>query len=916
MAGTPGRPRRTGDVMGSGGVLATKLFLPRLPTGFVPRQRLVGRLEKGVGGGLSLVSAPAGYGKTVLLAHWCRQMSRPVVWLSLDVADDDPVRFWRHIVAGFTEIRPEMARHVEPLLGSPEPATSDRLVAAMVNVLADLRGDVLLVLDDFHLVKSEIVHTSVRLLLDSAPPGLHVVLAGRTESPFPLGRWRASGQLVELRAADLRFTADESKAMLRQAFGPGQLLPDDAAITVAARAEGWAAGLQLAALSLQGSPDAADAVNSFSGSHRYVVDYLTEEVLERQPASVREFLLETSILDRLSGSLCDAVTGRSDSQAMLESIEQANLFLVPMDDVRGWWRYHHLFAGTLRARVTREQPDRTRYLHREAAAWHESRKQVDDAVGHALAAGDATWAASLIERYFDEFFLGREGATVQRWIGALPTEVAASRARLHLARAALNVVSGRVEDIERSLDAAERTRGQADEDVFEPSVGRSASRLANLDAGLALGRAYTAHLRGDGEATIRYASRAIARLRPDEWMLHGLAQVNLAFAAWIRGEVGEAERAMASNVAHWRAVGQRDLVVYMSSYLGRIQCARGRLDAASSTYRHPLEASSLPAWEDPPAAGVSYVGMAELSYQRGDLDTAMDHLARALPLCRMFVYAQSLAAGLVTLAWIRQARGDAAGAREAMDEAVEFTDPAVTDLFNPVPAQRARLLLAQGDLRAAAEWVASRGIRADDEPRYVYEAGYLVLARILIADDEPGRALELLNRLWADAATQDRTGSVIEIQALKALALAATGNEAAAVDTLGDTVELAWPQGFVRVFADEGAPMAMLLDRLSADRPHRQSNKVPASYRRRLIHAFGVSADRPVTGSGPADRLSPRELEVLRLLASGKPNQAIAEDLFVTLNTVKKHVTHILRKLGAGNRTEATVRARDIGLLP
>jgi LuxR family maltose regulon positive regulatory protein len=904
--GTPGQ--------GAGGVLSTKLFIPRPPHGFVSRPRLLSQLDHARSRGLGLVSAPAGFGKTALLADWCRRVTTPVVWLSLDPGDNDPARFWRHVAAGFAEVRPDVARRVAPMLGSPDPMSFDGLVAALVNLLAADPRDVLLVLDDYHVIEAGSVHDGVQLLLDHAPPGMDAVLACRADPPLPLARWRASGRLAEVRAADLRLTTEESVAMLREAVGPGQRLSEGAALAMVARTEGWAAGLQLVALSLRDSPDVTELVESFSGSHRYVSDYLAEEVLERQAAPVRDFLLESCVLDRLSGPVCDAITGRVDSQQMLESIERANLFLVPMDDTRGWWRYHHLFADALRARLEQERPERARELHRASAVWHERHKLVDDAIRHALAADEALWAARLIERYFDEFFLGREGATVQRWIDSLPSDVTDSRPRLHLARAALSIVAGWVGRIESALEAAERTRATAVE-AFEPSVGRPASRLANVNAGIALGRGYTTHLRGDREATIEYASRALAELDENDWMLRGLAETQLAFADWMHGSVGAAERAFASNIARWRAVGQHDLAVYMSSYLGRIQAARGQLDAAWETYRQPLELNPEPSWLHQPVLGVSYVGMAELSYLRDELDTAMEHLTQALSLCRLFVYTQPLATGLATLSRVRQARGDAAGALEAMDEAVDATDPSVTDLFNPVPAQRAAVQLAQGDVSAAARWVHDRGLHPDDTPRYVNEPAYLVLARVLRAEGDSGRALTLLDRLGRAATADDRTGSVIEIQVLRARALAATGDERASVAALSEALTLAQPQSLIRVFVDEGPPMAALLDQLLTDDSLDQAEGAQVEYLRRLALAFERAVDLLPRETHPADELSDRELEVLRLLASGRTNQMIADELFVTLHTVKKHVTHILRKLRAGNRTEATARARELGLL-
>ena len=386
-----------GDVL-----LATKLHMPAPRPGLVPRPRLGSQLDAGLGRGLVLVCAPAGYGKTVLLADWARCGQRPVAWLSLDAGDNDPARFWRHTVAALDRVCPGIGERVGPLLGPPAPLSFEGPVTALVNDLAAGPGDgeVLLVLDDYHLIDSQPVHASVGFLLEHRPPGLRLVVASRSDPPLALARLRARGELAEVRAADLRFTAGEAAAMLRDAASAD--LPDAAVTALAARTEGWAAGLQLAGLSLRGQEDVAGFVAAFTGSNRYVLDFLAEEVLERQPGQVRAFLLETSVLERLSGELCDALTGRDGSQELLERVERAGLFLVPLDEVRGWWRYHHLFADLLRARLEAEQPGRVAQLHRNAGAWCEDHGLADDAIWHAVAAGEVTWAARLIEQYFDE----------------------------------------------------------------------------------------------------------------------------------------------------------------------------------------------------------------------------------------------------------------------------------------------------------------------------------------------------------------------------------------------------------------------------------------------------------------------------------------------------------------------------------
>ncbi len=917
--GTPGE----GAISRQAALLATKLHVPRLQPGFVPRRRLVHALEEGLAWGRMLVCAPAGFGKTALLADWARHGERPVAWLSLEAADNDPARFWRHVFTAVGQARPGVGELARPLLGSLDPPSPEGLVTALINELAGESGDdeAVLVLDDYHLIDSPPVHESVLFLVEHLPPGLRLVLASRADPPLPLPRLRARGQLAELRAADLRFTSEEAAALLHEAIGAD--LPGQAVAALTARTEGWAAGLQLAGLSLRGQPDQAGFVAGFSGSHRYVLDYLTDEVLERQDGQVRGFLLATSVLERLSARLCDAVTGRTDSQAMLEQVEGAGLFLAPLDEVRGWWRYHQLFADLLRARLQQEQPGRVQALHAAAAAWFEEHDLADDALRHALAAGDSAWAARLVERYFDAAFLPGERITVQRWLAALPDHLVMSRPRLCLARAWMAVVGGHVEAADIAHEAAQRESADAADEPFEPSAGRAASLVANIPAAITISRAWLAWLHGDADRTAALASQAHGQLGEGDWLLRSICQLELAMADRLDGRLDDAERGFASAAVGLRAADQRGLAAAGYNFLGYVRLAQGRLDAALDTYQQAMAITSPPGRPVLPAAGIAYVGVAEVEYQRDELDAALAHVTEGINLCRQSAFILPLATGLARLAWILQATGDPAGAREAIREAERVApSPAVAVLVNPVPAQWARLLLTQGDVAGAARWTQQHGLSPDDEPSYPQEREYLVLARVLLARDHPGQALALLDRLLALAAAQGRTGSVIEVGALRALALAARGEQRAAVTALAEVLTLAWPQGYVRVFADEGAPMRALLGLLTAAyRTGQSPAAVPQDYVAALLRACGKeyaalpsrSAGAP---AGLAGSLTDRELEVLRLLAAGQSNQRIAHDLVVTLDTVKKHVSHVMSKLGAANRTEAVARARQVGLIP
>ena len=909
-------------------LLATKLNVPGSRPGLVPRPRLSERLDEGLRRGLVLVCAPAGYGKTVLLAEWAQRCQVPAAWLSLDSGDNDPARFWRHAIAALDRVHAGIGGRVGPLLGPPAPPSFEPLVTALINELAAGPGGdgVLLVLDDYHVIGSQPVHASVGFLLEHRPPGLHVALASRSDPPLALARLRARGQLTELRAADLRFTADEAVGLLEQTgAGPDLALPEAAVAALVARTEGWAAGLQLAALSLRGQEDVARFVAAFTGSHRYVLDYLAEEVLERQSEQVRAFLLETSVLDRLSGELCDAVTGRTGSQALLEHVERAGLFLVPLDEVRGWWRYHHLFADLLRARLHAEQPGQVAQLHRNAAVWYEEHGLADEAIRHAVAAGEMTSAARLIERHFDAAHsLRGEAATIQRWLTPLPADLVRSRPRLLLAQAVPAATGGRLEEAEQLIDAAELASAGTAGEPLEPTIGKAGSLLVNVPALIALARGYLAQLRGDGPGSAEFARRGMAEIRDGEWILRSVAQGQLAVAEWLGGRLTGAERAFTEGIAGRRAAGLPTWSAWESYELGRVQQAQSRLDAVVLTCEQALDATARDGQAPLPAAGPAYVGLGEVAYQRNELDGALSHVTDGIALCRSFVYTVPLAAGLATLAWIRQATGDPAGALAAMGEAVRAA-PGPPGLVNPVPAQRARLLLAQGDLSGAAHWADEAGLGADDEPEFPREPGQLVLARILLAQGRPGAVLALLDRLHAAAGAQGRTGSLIEIGALRALALAASGDEPAALNALAGALVLACPQGYVRVFADEGPPMAALLGRLVAAQraEHATARRVPLDCLARLQRAFDAGHAAPVPGPaataavpGIVEPLTGRELEVLEMLAAGRSNQAIAGQLFVSLDTVKKHVGHVLGKLGAANRTEAVARARQLGLIP
>jgi LuxR family maltose regulon positive regulatory protein len=909
----PGNSTSSGSRSQQGDVLlVTKIGIPRIRPGLLPRSHLVERLEKATNRELVLVSTPAGFGKTTLLASWARGTEKPVAWLSLDKGDNDPTRFWRYILGAVDKAHEGIGERALSLLsGQPQPNIRS-VITALVNELAAGSDGLELVLDDYHLIESHGVHDSLAYLLENLLPGMHVVISGRSDPPIPLARFRARFELAELRAADLRLSPQETAELLQEVWRLD--LPAESIATLARRTEGWVSGLQLAALSLRGTSDKSDFIREFTGSNRYILDYLSEEVLERQPEEVRSFLYETSVLEQLCGPLCNAITGRSDGQVMLEHLERDNLFLESLDEERHWYRYHQLFADLLLAHLKSMEPDRVPELHRKAAAWYEEHELVSQAIRHALAAGEGEWAARMVEQHVEEILSRGEGETLRGWLAALPGEVARSRPRLALAQAIAAFNAGHLQQTEPLLEDAEQALASTPGEPFEPTIGKSMSMLANVPASIALLRASLTAIRGEAEGAIELVRQAQAHLAEGEQGPRISVQWNLAQADWMRGHLAEAERAFAALVAEGREAGQPHLVLTAGSVLGRIQQAQGRLEAALGTYQEGLEFTARTARGVVLSAAAARVGLSEVFYQRNQLEQALQHANEGVSLGRQLTSTQSLAAGLAILAWIRQARGDPPGAWEAMEEAYQvISNSEIVALHNPVPAERARLLLAQGDVQESAHWVEVRGLTEGDELHYARELEYLLLVRILLGRNLPDRALTLLESLEAAAKAQKRIGSLIEIQVLQALGFQAAGKEDHAMKVLAQALMQAEAEGYIRIFVDEGPRMAALLHRAA-------SHGITPDYAARLLAAF-PSVDQQFQPSPPAitfpfeKPLSERELEVLHLLAIGATNREIAEDLSIAPTTARKHVSNILRKLGVRNRTQAVSRGRDLGLL-
>src|SRR6185437_13170079 len=622
---------------------------------------------------------------------------------------------WRHVAAALDGVHVGVVERVGPLVPGAAGTPLTGVVTALVNEFAAAADEVVLVIDDYHLVEAPEVHRSMEFLLDHLPPALHLVLASRSDPPLPLARLRARGQLVELRAGDLRFTAEEAAQLLRTEVGAH--LTDPVVAALGDRTEGWAAGLHLAALSLRGRGDVTRFVAEFSGSHRFVLDYLTEEVLERLPVELRTFLLETSGLDRLCGPLCDAVVGRPDGQQLLESVERASLFLIPLDEERRWWRYHHLFADLLRA----------------AAEWYAEHGLPDDAIRHALACGDTARAAELVEEHLEEQVWRRaQGATIAAWLAALPSEEIHRRPLLTLGQAVASLMAGRLDAVEPLLAVAERALERTPAEPYRASLDRRFSVLANIPAGIAVCRADLARMRGDVDAEQAFARAALAHVTEQDELLGAVARYQVAFGDFLAGRVVAAERALAAVFAERVASAQHDLVPRAAFDLGAAQLARGRLRAALRTYEHGLRVTEGD--RPSPSAGMLHVGLAEVHFERDELAEAHRLVATGIEQCRRLAYLPALIAGLIVLARLRHAQGDPAGALAAVDEADRAMPQAVLDPRLPVAALRAHLAVARGDVAEAAQWVRSAGLSVDDEPSYLREAEQRVLVRVLIAE--------------------------------------------------------------------------------------------------------------------------------------------------------------------------------------
>jgi LuxR family transcriptional regulator, maltose regulon positive regulatory protein len=898
-------------------ILATKLYLPPLRPDVVPRPRLIERLDEGLHRPLTLVAAPAGFGKSTLVAAWLAGRGRPTAWLSLDEGDNDPVRFLAYLVAALRTIAPQIGTGVSGVLQSPQPPT-DAILTTLLNEIAALPDDFILVLDDYHAIDAKPVDAALAFLLEHLPPRMHLVIATREDPPLPLARLRARGQLTELRAADLRFTPAEAAAFLNSAMGLDLSAGEIAALEE--RTEGWIAGLQLAALSLRGREDVPAFIRAFAGDHRYIADYLVEEVLQRQPEQVRSFLLQTAILDRLHGPLCDAVTGQGDGGARLEALERGNFFVVPLDDTRHWYRYHHLFAEVLHAHLLAEQPDQVATLHRRASEWYAQHGSAADAIRHALAAEDFDRAADLIERTVSAMRRSRQEAAVLGWLQVLPDALLQRRPVLSVHYAGALLMGGEIEGVEERLRDAERwldATADRDERSGAPAAGMvvvDEEEFRSLPGAIAVYRAGQALILGDVAATARHARRALDLAPEDDHLRRGAAAGLLGLAYWTNGDLEAAHRSYAECMASLRRAGYIADTFGCAIALADIRIAQGRLREAMRTYERALRLGTEQGAPVLRGTADMYVGMAELLRERGDLDAAARHLLRSEELGEHIGLPQHPYRWRVALARIREAEGDADGALDLLDEAERLY---VGDFFpnvRPVAAMRARVWAAQERVDEALDWARERGLSAHDDLGYLREYEHITLARVLLARYERDRAegsmreaMGLLERLLHAAEAGGRTGSAIEILVLQALAHRALGDIPAALVPLGRALTLAEPEGYVRIFVDEGPPMAHLLQAAA-------KRGIVPRYVRQLLAAFGTAEERKPVKQDLIEPLSDRERDVLRLLRSDLSGPDIARELMVSVNTLRTHTQNVYSKLGVGTRRAAVRRAEELDL--
>jgi len=880
-------------------LLETKFFAPSRREGLIDRQRLIDRLNRKPAPRLTLISAPPGFGKSTLVAQWISQLDDDVAvaWVSLDERDNQPETFWLYVVAALERAAPGVAGAALSSLQGGQPPPIRSLLTPLLNELARREGRLVLVLDDFHVIEDAQINDDFRFFVEHGPPNMALAIVSRTDPALPLARMRARGELMEVRATDLRLTPQETGAFLERSMGIQ--LGSEQVAALESRTEGWVAALQLAGLSLQGRADPAEFVQRFSGDDRYVVDYLVDEVLRGLEPTVREFLLRTSILERLAAPLCEAVIGEGDARAMLELLERRNLFLVPLDDRRQWYRYHHLFADVLRAHLFEQYAGEVDVLHRRASDWYAANGEPDAAIQHAIAGRDFAGAARLIESRAETVVTRHHPDQLIAWLQQVPDEVIARLPLLSTFYGHALQGMGDIEGSARWLHIAEAAYA---------STGESDGERPPVPALLALGRGYLSMVSGDGPATVEHANRALSQLSKAEPHWYGTAVGLLSLAHWSNGDLDAAQSLRAESVGIFERAGDDGLAITSAYHDAELLKARGCLREAVQRYESTFRYLASRGGAALRGAANPYIGLSDVLCERNDLDGAAAALADAE---RVGIYPpRTPYRHLLARARLLQCRGQLDDALELLDAAEPIGVRGAVPDVRPLAAWRTRLWIAQGRLAEAEEWVRKRGLSISDKLTYRLEYEHITLARLLLARataDDRAAAVGLLERLLASAEAGGRRGTALEIRTLLATAIHDDGRSDDAFAVLEPALIAAEPEGYCRLFIDEGESVAALL-RLGA-----KSGKA-AGYCKQLLAAMdGQPAMR--VARPDVEALSERETQVLRLLGGDMTGPEIAGVLFVSLNTLRTHTKNIYAKLGVTTRRAAVRRAAELGLL-
>ncbi len=925
-------------------ILATKLFVPPPRPKIVPRPRLIERLNEGLNeghmSGVTLISAPVGFGKTTLVSEWVAACNCKVAWLSLDERDNDLARFLTYLIAALRTVTPNIGEGVLCTLQSPPLPPIETILSALLNEISALSDQTVLVLDDYHLIDSKPVDQALTFLLEHLIKQMHLVITTREDPQLPLARLRAQGRLTELRATDLRFSASEAAEFLNQVMSLNLAAEDISALEN--RTEGWVAGLQLAALSMRGREDVHGFITSFAGDDRYIVDYLVEEVLERRPESLRNFLLQTSILDRLNGPLCDAVTCQGGSKARLEALQRGNFFVVPLDDKRHWYRYHHLFGEVLHLHLMAEQPDQVSVLHRRASEWYEQNGSPADAIRHALAGEDFERAAGLVERIVRAMSRNRQDAILLGWLKALPEALIRDHPVLCNLYAGVLMRNGEIQGVETWLLAAERWLTLTDNGRDWPEVAPATMVVADpeefrrLPGAVTVHRAGLALILGNVAGTMVYARKALDLAPEDDFLRRGGAATLLGLAYWTNGDLDAAQRMYAEGMAWLQRADFISDVIGCALALADITIAQGRLHEVIRIYEQALQLAAEHGTPTMRGTADMLVGMSELYREQNDLHTAFQYLLRSKEQGEHTGLPQNKYRWRVAMAHIRESEGDLNGALELLSEAERLYVGDFSPNVRPVAASKVRVWVAMGRLDEASGWARELNLTAQDELSYLREFEHITLARILLArykhdiEDCPIlEAMGLLDRLLTAAEDGGRVGCRIEILVLQALAHQAQGDLPAALIPLHQALVLAGPEGYVRLFVDEGSAMRQLL--LEA-----ADHGIYPEYTGKLLAAFGaqgqrsesaspifappadqslIEADAPRTQNSLVEALSQREIEILRLFKTELSGPEIADQLVIALSTVRTHTKSIFSKLEVNNRRAAIKRAAELGLM-